>query len=90
MAITPEGDQRFTAEVVEAKGHCGAGHKQGDKFELSCYDCGGLCGFFYHDIFPGLSVMAFGGQYPWNPPDEATFLCPDPVNQVTLKVTAIK
>ncbi len=33
--------------VKRVKGHCTAGHKVGDKFELSGYSADGLCGFFY-------------------------------------------
>lgn len=47
------------------KGTCSAGHQKGDTFEISCHDPGGLCGFFYHAIFPNLSTFQFGGGLPW-------------------------
>ena len=77
----------FRAEVLDVKGDCHAGHKKGDALTLSCYDSGGLCGFFYHDIFPNLSVMQFGGKYPWASADELVVECPDRGNAVTLKIT---
>ncbi len=55
---------KFIATVTGQKGTCHANHKLGQKFELNCYESGGLCGYFYHDIFPYLSVMQFGGKYP--------------------------
>ena len=68
----------FRAEVLDVKG---------DLLAVSCYDSGGLCGFFYHDIFPNLSVMQFGGKYPWASADELVVECPDRGNAVTLKIT---
>lgn len=85
----PDDFELFEAEVISAQGHCDAGHSLGMRFKLSCWEPGGLCGFFYHDIFPGLSVMQFGGQYPWLPKDEMTFGCPDAENQVVIKVRRV-
>lgn len=86
MAIHPPDIRPFTAEVTEVKGECSAGHRKGDSFKISCYDSGGLCGFFYHDIFPSLSVMQYGGKYPWASEDELTLECPDRYNAVTIVV----
>ena len=86
MAVQPEGFPSFTAEVVSVKGHCTAGHQVGDCLTLGCWDPGGLCGYFYHDIFPNLSVLQFGGQYPWAPDGKLMLGCPDPVNQVTVRI----
>jgi len=86
MALNPPDIRPLTAEVISVKGACSAGHKVGDKLELTCWDCGGLCGFFYHDIFPNLSVMQFGGTYPWSSLDELILECPDRENVVTLRI----
>ncbi|MBL7213774.1 MAG: TIGR04076 family protein [Desulfobacteraceae bacterium] len=75
------------AEILDVRGECSAGHKKGDTLTVSCYDSGGLCGFFYHDIFPSLSVMQFGGKYPWAPQDKLVIECVDKQNAVTLKIT---
>jgi uncharacterized repeat protein (TIGR04076 family) len=75
---------KFIATIRGMKGSCHAHHKAGQKFELNCYDSGGLCGFFYHDIFPYLNAMQFGGKYPWwIRIDEVE--CPDRYNTVSLK-----
>ncbi|MFC1823419.1 TIGR04076 family protein [Thermodesulfobacteriota bacterium] len=87
MAVQPEGIDALYAEVVSVKGNCSAGHRVGDKFRIGCWDTGGLCGFFYHDIFPTLGVMQFGGTYPWGSADELTLECPDRENAVTLKLS---
>jgi uncharacterized repeat protein (TIGR04076 family) len=86
MALYPQDVKPMVAEVVSVKGVCSAGHKPGDLLQIGCWDSGGLCGFFYHDIFPNLNVMQFGGKYPWFPADEMTLECPDRQNAVTLRV----
>ncbi len=86
MALHPKDIKPMKAEVLSAKGECSAGHKVGETFEISCWDTGGLCGFFYHDIFPSLNVMQFGGRYPWGSADEMVLECPDRDNAVTLRI----
>jgi len=86
MAIQPPDFNPLNAEIISVKGECSAGHKVGDTFQFGCWDTGGLCGFFYHGIFPNLSVMQFGGQYPWDPADELTLECPDRENSVTIRI----
>lgn len=84
MAQTPEKYQNIEGEITKVAGPCDAGHKVGDRINLNCWDSGGLCGFFYHDIFPTLSLMQFGGQYPWADKDQMTVECPDRANPVTM------
>ena len=86
MAIQPPDLGYLDAEIISVKGECNAGHKAGEKFQIGCYDTGGLCGFFYHDIFPNLNVMQFGGKYPWGSGDELTLECPDRYNTVTIRI----
>lgn len=89
MALFPEGMTPFTGEVISVKGACSAGHKEGDSFRIGCWDSGGLCGFFYHDIFPNLNVMQFGGKYPWGSADEMILECPDRQNAVTIRIRKV-
>jgi uncharacterized repeat protein (TIGR04076 family) len=86
MVKDPGVGYRVVATVAEVKGKCGAGHQQGDTFEISCHDAGGLCGFFYHDIFPDLQTFQFGGSLPWWKGDTIQVQCPDSKNPVTLKL----
>lgn len=89
MAKDPEIGYQVLAEVVSVEGSCSAGHAVGDKFEISCHDTGGLCGYFYHDIFPSLSTFQFGGSYPWWQGDAIELRCPDYRNFVTLSLKRI-
>jgi len=86
MATDPGIGFKILGIVTEVKGECSAGHKIGDQFDIGCYDCGGLCGFFYHDIFPNLMTFQFGGNLPWWEGDTITVKCPDMDNQVTVKL----
>ena len=90
MAEDPGIGYKVTASVVGAKGNCNAGHKEGDVFEISCHNPGGLCGFFYHNIFPNLATFQFGGSLPWWQGDVIELECPDKYNLVTLKLERTK
>jgi uncharacterized repeat protein (TIGR04076 family) len=81
---------KVTAVVVEAKGHCDAGHKVGDRFDLNIIDTCGLCGAFYHSLFPSLQTFQFGGNIPWFSGDKMFAQCPDPKNTVTLMLERSK
>ena len=86
MAKDPGIGYRVMATIIGSKGICSAGHEVGESFEISCHNPGGLCGFFYHDIFPSLSTFQFGGSLPWWEGDTITLQCPDLENLVTLKL----
>lgn len=77
---------RVVGTIKSVKGRCSAGHKEGDKIELSAHNTGGLCGFFYHDIFPTVLLLQFGGQYPWGDPDRVQLECMDKYNAVTIEL----
>jgi uncharacterized repeat protein (TIGR04076 family) len=86
MAVQPSGMKHLEGEILSVKGECGAGHRVGEKLKIGCWDTGGLCGFFYHDIFPNLNVMQFDGKYPWGPADEMILECPDRQNAVSMRI----
>lgn len=92
MAESERIGYRVVGTVKAAKGVCSAGHKVGDEFELSGYSPGGLCGFFYHGIFPYLIMLQFGGGYPaeWGDPEVIEVDCIDKANAVTLELRRIR
>ena len=90
MANDPGIGYRVVATVTSIKGTCGAGHQVGDTFEISCHNPAGLCGFFYHSIFPDLQVLQFGGKLPWWQGDTIEVQCPDPANLLTMKLVRSK
>jgi len=77
---------RVIGTIKSIKGECSFGHKVGDKFELSGYSPGGLCGFFYHAIYPSIIMLQFGGNYPWGDPDKVELECEDKAVAVTIEL----
>jgi len=90
MARDPGIGYKVMATIAGVKGTCSAGHQEGDAFVISCHDCGGLCGFFYHAIFPDLQTFQFGGDLPWWKGDMIELQCPDLNNLVTLRLERSK
>jgi uncharacterized repeat protein (TIGR04076 family) len=90
MAQDPAIGFKVTATILSVKGHCSAGHHPGESFELSCHNPAGLCGFFYHDIFPSLQTFQFGGDLPWWKGDLIQLHCPDHHNLVVLQLKRSK
>ena len=90
MAKDPKIGYKVVGTITGVKGICNAGHVVGETFEISCHNPAGLCGFFYHDMFPNLSTFQFGGAMPWWQGDTIEVQCPDSHNLVTLKLTRSK
>jgi uncharacterized repeat protein (TIGR04076 family) len=84
----PQVGNRVWALVRNVKGNCSMGHKVGDEFEISVHNTAGLCGMFYHDIYPYLAMLQFGGGFPdsWGDPASVTLKCMDSYNEVTLEL----
>ncbi len=78
---------RVIGTVKETKGQCSAGHKVGDRFELSGESPDGLCGYFYHDLFPYIIMLQFGGKFPdaWGG-EVLGFECLDKANAVRIEL----
>jgi uncharacterized repeat protein (TIGR04076 family) len=83
---------KVEGEILAVKGNCSWGHKVGDIFDLSGHNTAGLCGFFYHDIFPYIIMLQFGGGFPkeWGSPDVVELECMDRTNLVKIKLRRTK
>jgi len=90
MAKDPGIGYKVIATILSVKGECSAGHRAGETFEISCHDPAGLCGYFYHDIFPALSTFQFGGSMPWWQGDTIEVGCPDSDNLVRMSLQRMK
>lgn len=77
---------KISAVVTGLKGKCYKGHNVGDKIYLSVHDSGGLCGFFYHDIFPAITLLQYGGTFPWMEGDTIKMECPDRGNLLEIEL----
>jgi uncharacterized repeat protein (TIGR04076 family) len=85
-----EGQHRVTAKIMAIKGKCDWGHKVGETFELSGYTPDGLCGYFYHDLYPYIIMLEFGGKFPpaWSG-EVMQFDCMDVENAVSLELRRV-
>jgi uncharacterized repeat protein (TIGR04076 family) len=78
--------------IKSVKGTCSAGHQVGDQIELSAYHAGGMCGFFYHDVFPYVVMLQFGGGFPseYGDPNVVELECVDKVNAVKIELKRLQ
>ncbi len=83
---------RVVGTIKGLKGTCSAGHRVGDRIELSAHETGGLCGFLYHDVFPYVLMLQFGGSFPaeWGDQDVITLDCMDKYNLLTIELRRIR
>lgn len=83
---------RVIGKIKGVKGSCSAGHQIGDEIELSGHSAGGLCGFLYHQAFPYIIMLQFGGGFPpqWGNPDVVELDCMDKTNLVTMELRRIR
>jgi len=78
-------EYRLIGRINSVNGECTAGHKVGEEFDLTLHSADGtmrrappICGFFYDTIFPYLTTMQFGGEFPWEKEKERFLVgCPE-------------
>ena len=89
----PKHGDKVIGTIKSVKGQCNAGHKVGDKFEISCRNAAGLCGWLYYNIFPNLAILQTGGD-PWGDGIQVEkgilMRCPDIDNEVTIELKPTK
>jgi len=76
----------YLAKVVSIEKSCSAGHKVGDEFAINTHKTDRICGYCYHDLFPTLMNMCYGGKIPWQNNDEFIYNCPDSYNNVKFNI----
>ena len=86
----PQMGYKIAGTVKSVKGECTLGYKEGDTFDLSCHQTGGLCGFFYHDSFPWIMMLQFGGEFPGIVNDALEVECPHREMAVKLELKRVK
>lgn len=78
---------RLVASVTSQKGTCEAGHKIGDKFDVSGLTPRGMCPYAFYTMFPFLVTLQNDGSFPWEKdPDKSSVACPDPENPVVFEL----
>lgn len=88
----PDNKSLFPIEIkvvkILEKGVCSYGHKTGDVFVVEANEQPfGLCAWAFNSIFPFLTVLRFGGDFPWEEEaGKAVACCPDPHNPVVFEL----
>ncbi len=79
------------ASVISQKGHCALNHKVGDEFRIGDKTPAGMCPWAFYALFPFISVLQFGGSFPWEEDrDKTTVACPDPANPVVFELKRLR
>ncbi len=90
--------EKVILRIVSVKGHCAAGHKEGQEFDLSkdfilgsSGDPRAICPSAFYAAFPAWRVLRHGGEFPWSEDKEKERIaCPDPLNPVVMELRRVK
>ncbi len=81
----------LVAKVISQKGTCALGHKVGQEFRIGDKTPAGMCPWAFYTLFPFISVLQFGGAFPWEEDrDITTVACPDPGNPVVFELKRLR
>ena len=81
------GPYRASIKVISQKGTCANEHKVGDQWIVDKKTPEGLCLSACNSLLPRLTVLIFGGAFPWeDDPDMTTIACPDAANPVVFEL----
>ena len=72
---------QVVARVVSQKGNCVTEHKVGDEFLVADKTPTGMCSWAFYAIFPFVTVLQFGGSFPWEK-DRDKAQSPAPTRQI--------
>lgn len=79
--------------VVEARGHCGHGHKLGETFEIEGTRTNGKpCLEVASNLYWNAVALTNGAKLPWargKEKDVTYVACPDPVNTIVFEVKKV-
>jgi uncharacterized repeat protein (TIGR04076 family) len=85
-----EESQEVTIRVreIQGGGSCSFGIRPGDSWVVSGEETPPeFCAWALQAIFPFLTVLRFGGEFPWEEDkDTAVVCCPDPHNSVVFEL----
>lgn len=72
-------------------GNCNAGLKPGAEFVSDGSCPPGFCGWAFHDIYPEVTTLRFGGNFPWMKKDGVIrACCTDGMNPVLFDLERIE
>lgn len=77
-------------EIVEISGTgiCPSGYEVGRIWTISDHTCPeGMCAYAFNSILPFVTVLQFGGLFPWSKEPTARVCCPDADNPVVFRIS---
>ncbi len=82
----------ITITEIMGTGTCPYKLKPGDSWEVHGEGVPQhFCSWAFQSIFPFLTVLRFGGSFPWGGPgDKTSVCCPDPANPVVFELERIE
>lgn len=78
-------------EVVEIMGggKCPSEYEVGRVWTITDHMCPlGMCAYAFNSITPFITMLQYGGQFPWSDRPTAKVCCPDADNPVVFRLTA--
>ncbi|MDP7420687.1 MAG: TIGR04076 family protein [bacterium] len=77
-----------TVKDVMGSGKTSCGYRVGNTWTVTGHETiEGFCGWAFAAMLPFLTVLRFGGSFPWEPDeDTALVCCPDPHNPVVFEL----
>lgn len=78
-----------TITEIRGEGVCHLGHKAGDSFEFGPLAPSGLCHFAQAALQPAVSILMYGGDFPWAGGRPTRWACPDPERPVVFELTRV-
>jgi len=81
-----------TVKEIQGRGVCSFGLRPGDSWTITSEETPqGFCSWALQAIFPFLTVLRFGGEFPWETDkNTAVVCCPDPHNPVIFELKRVK
>jgi len=85
---------RITVSKILEGGTCPAGLKVGDEFILEDsrppMTIPNFCAWAFHEMFPILLTLKYGGRFPWEEKGNANYSCSDSKNPVVFHMEFVE
>ncbi len=91
VAYVLQAENRFYQEVTVTgvSGVCPYGHRQGDVFQVTCMNSGGICGALLKSIFFQITTLHYGGRILWETDQDITQGCCPEAGRVQVAIKRV-
>ena len=82
---------KITVEKILEGGLCPFGLREGDSFIIKDVKIPkDFCSWAFQSIYPFITALRFGGEFPWEEKGVSRVCCPDPNNPVVFTLKRVK